>query len=523
MDFPELIDSSRHSNSEVKHFAGTSTYQKTVNIESDLLGKGHKVILDLGEMNDIAEVKVNEKNPGVLWYPPYSVDITEAISKGENQLEITVTNNWANRLIGDEQEPADFEWGKDRGEKMGRAMLAYPDWFIKNESRGSGTFRGEAGVLYKAIIMFEELFKLELNSLSYCYIGFNNLYICIVLPRGMIMKKLFDIQFEDNQSIPKYRQIIDAIQQKIKAGELKKGDKILSLNMFCRQYGLSQDTVLMAYNELKSKGIITSQVGKGYFIQNENTDYRHKVLLVFDRLTAYKEELYDSFKVALQKDGSEQIFFHHNNLKMFQTIIEGATGDYSEYVIMPIDNPDVPAMLEKLPSGKVFILDQGRKQYKELYPHVCQDFERDIYRVLKKNGQLVNKYQRMVLVIRHQKSHFKDITVGFRDFCKQHPVAFEIANNIKSFEITTGDAFVVVDDRDLEFLVRYSIEHQLQLGAEIGIVSYNETPLKGIVASGITTISTDFAQMGKSMAEMVLNHQKSKIDNPFVMNLRNSY
>ncbi|MBL7968902.1 MAG: GntR family transcriptional regulator [Prolixibacteraceae bacterium] len=337
------------------------------------------------------------------------------------------------------------------------------------------------------------------------------------------MQKHFDIQFDDNLSVPKYRQIIDAIQQKIKAGELKKGDKIPSLNMLCKQYGLSQDTVLMAYNELKAKGIITSQVGKGYFIQNENTDFKHRVLLVFDRLTAYKEELYDSFKDTLQKDGSEQIFFHHNNLKMFQTIIEGAAGDYSEYVVMPIDSPDVPSILGKLPSGKVFILDQGRKRYRELYPHVCQDFERDIYRILKKNGHLVRKYTRLVLVIRHQKSHFKDITVGFRDFCRQHPIAFEVVNDIKSFEIRTGDAFVMVDDRDLEFLVRYSIEHQLQLGTDLGIVSYNETPLKGIVASGITTISTDFAQMGKTMAEMILNHQKSKIDNPFVMNLRNSF
>ncbi len=337
------------------------------------------------------------------------------------------------------------------------------------------------------------------------------------------MRKNIDIQFEDNLSVPKYRQIIDAIQQKIKAGELKKGDKIPSLNMFCQQYGLSQDTVLMAYNELKAKGIITSQVGKGYFIQNENTDFKHRVLLVFDRLTAYKEELYDSFKDALKNDGSEQIFFHHNNLKMFQTIIDGSIGDYSEYVIMPIDHADAFATIGKLPANKVFILDQGRKQYKDLYPYVCQDFERDIYRVLKQNSELVNKYQRMVLVIRHQKSHFRDIVTGFRDFCKQHPIPSEIVTDLKSFEIKPGDAFVVVDDRDLEFLVRYSIEHQLQLGADLGVVSYNETPLKGIVASGITTISTDFAQMGKTMAEMILNHQKIKLDNPFLMNIRNSF
>jgi len=337
------------------------------------------------------------------------------------------------------------------------------------------------------------------------------------------MRKHIDIQFEDNLSVPKYRQIIDAIQQKIKAGELKKGDKIPSLNMFCQQYGLSQDTVLMAYNELKTKGIITSQVGKGYFIQNENTDFKHKVLLVFDRLTAYKEELYEAFKEALQQEGSEQIFFHHNNLKMFQTIIDGSIGDYSEYVIMPIDHSDAMTTIGKLPANKVFILDQGRKQYKNLYPFVCQDFERDIYRILKTNCDLVGKYSRMILVIRHQKSHFKDIVTGFRDFCKQHPIRSEIVSDLKTFEIRQGDAFVVVDDHDLEFLVRYSIVKQLELGKDLGIVSYNETPLKGIVASGITTISTDFAYMGKAMADIILNHQKLKLDNPFVMNKRNSF
>ena len=337
------------------------------------------------------------------------------------------------------------------------------------------------------------------------------------------MRKTINIQFEDNLATPKYRQIIEAIHLKINAGELKKGDQLPSLNHLCKQYGLSQDTVLMAYNELKTKGIITSQVGKGYFIQNENTDVKHNILLVFDRLTAYKEELYDSFKEALKKDGSEQIFFHHNNLKMFQNIIESAVGEYSEYVIMPVDHPDAINLIGKLPVNKVFILDQGRKQYKDLYPYVCQDFERDIYRILKKNVQLVNKYQRIVLVIRNLKSHYKDIATGFRDYCRQHPVPCEIVSDIKSFEIGPRDAFVVVDDRDLDFLVRYSIKKKLILGSDMGIISCNETPLKGIVGPGITTISTDFARMGKSMVEMILNNQKSKTDNPFLMNTRSSF
>ncbi len=337
------------------------------------------------------------------------------------------------------------------------------------------------------------------------------------------MSRIIDLQFNENPSVPKYRQIIDAVLQGIKIGSLKKGDKIPSLNNLVKQYGLSQDTVLTAYNELKSKGIITSQVGKGYFIQSENTDYKHNVLLVFDRLTAYKEELYDSFKETLKVAGSEQIFFHHNNLKMFQTIIEGAIGEYSEYILMPVDHPDAISIIGRLPASKVYILDQGRKQYKDIYPYVCQDFEKDIYRVLCHNIQLVNKYNRMILVIRHQKSHFRDIANGFRDFCNQYTVTGEVVGNIHDFQIKPGDGFVVVDDRDLEFLVLYSIEKNLITGSDIGIISYNEAPLKGIVGSGITTISTHFAQMGKQMAEMILQGKKEKIDNSFNMILRNSF
>jgi len=337
------------------------------------------------------------------------------------------------------------------------------------------------------------------------------------------MSKTIDINFEANPSTPKYRQIIESILQSIQSGDLKKGEKIPSLNMLCKRYGLSQDTVLMAYNELKAKGIINSQVGKGYYIQKENTRFKHNILLVFDRLTAYKEDLYDSFKETLGNKGNEQIFFHHNNLKMFESILKGSGGDYTDYVIMPIDHPDAFKMISQLADNKLYILDQGRKQYKDLFPFVCQDFERDIFRVLKKHTSLIDKYQRIILVIRHQNSHFRDIIKGFRDFCKQYQIEYLVVNDIKSFEIRSADSFIVVDDRDLEYLVRYSIDKKMVLGKNLGIISYNETPLKGIIAAGITTISTDFAQMGKSIAEMVLSGKREKIDNPFIMNVRNSF
>jgi DNA-binding LacI/PurR family transcriptional regulator len=180
-------------------------------------------------------------------------------------------------------------------------------------------------------------------------------------------------------------------------------------------------------------------------------------------------------------------------------------------------------MIGKLPSNKVVILDQGLTRYKDIYTYVCQDFERDIFNILKNNTHLVGKYKRMILVIRQQKSHFGDIIKGFGDFCKQHPISYKVVKEINSFRIKPKDAFIVVDDHDLDYLVRYSIEKQMILGADMGIISYNETPLKGIIASGITTISTDFALMGKSIAEMILSGIWIKKVNPFIMYERKSF
>lgn len=133
--FPELTDFSRHPERDIRYFSGTASYRKTVHLSG--IAHDQRKILDLGVLNDLAELWVNGKSAGVLWHPPYRADITDLLVPGENRIEVRVTNNWANRLIGDEQEPADFEWGKDRGEKMGRAMLAYPDWFLKGNPRPS--------------------------------------------------------------------------------------------------------------------------------------------------------------------------------------------------------------------------------------------------------------------------------------------------------------------------------------------------------------------------------------------------
>ncbi|MBR4755411.1 MAG: hypothetical protein IK076_00555, partial [Bacteroidales bacterium] len=132
-----LQDFSLSDEDRLKYFSGTATYSKTVTIGKDDLSGGRRIIIDLGELEDIAELKVNGRKVAVLWHPPFKADITDFVNAGDNRVEVAVTTNWANRLIGDEQYEPDFEWGEDRGAEMGRAMKDFPEWFLKEGHRPS--------------------------------------------------------------------------------------------------------------------------------------------------------------------------------------------------------------------------------------------------------------------------------------------------------------------------------------------------------------------------------------------------
>jgi hypothetical protein len=132
---PALKSLSEIEEAAAKYFSGTATYRGTVNVEAALLGPGQRVELDLGKVCDLVTVKVNGQSLGVLWHPPFVRDVTSALKPGGNTIELAVVNTWHNRLVGDEQFPPDFEFGTDRGADKGRALKAYPDWFIKGEPR----------------------------------------------------------------------------------------------------------------------------------------------------------------------------------------------------------------------------------------------------------------------------------------------------------------------------------------------------------------------------------------------------
>lgn len=103
--FDELKSWTAETRPGIKYFSGYGTYTRTVDVPEAMTSKNRRVILDLGQVGDVAHVKVNGKDFGTLWKPPFRVDVTDAIKPGKNELEIAVVNTWVNRLIGDDKFP----------------------------------------------------------------------------------------------------------------------------------------------------------------------------------------------------------------------------------------------------------------------------------------------------------------------------------------------------------------------------------------------------------------------------------
>jgi len=87
----------------IKYFSGTGIYLKSIDVKNEWLTDNGKLVLDLGDVKNLAEVLINGKSLGIIWKQPFRLDVTDALKAGENSLEIRVTNLWVNRLIGDQQ------------------------------------------------------------------------------------------------------------------------------------------------------------------------------------------------------------------------------------------------------------------------------------------------------------------------------------------------------------------------------------------------------------------------------------
>jgi DNA-binding transcriptional regulator YhcF (GntR family) len=328
------------------------------------------------------------------------------------------------------------------------------------------------------------------------------------------------IRIDTRLAKPKYRQIIDCVNNAILKGQIKKGDKMPSINQICKVYDVSRDTVMLAFNSLKARGIILSQPGKGYYIVSTEIHPEEKVFVLFDELNSFKEDLYNSLADTIKDKASIEVFFHHFNYKVFRKLLLESIGYFTSYIIMPANFNNTFRLLSRLPAGRVFVVDRLKPDLSE-FPVVFQDFEEDFYDALNEGADLIKKYRKLVFVHPGGKEPAERVK-GFERFCKENNYSYEILKNLEGIRPGLYEAWFLISDRDLVNLLKITKEYKYKLGKKFGIVSFNDTMLKEMVAGGITTISTDFSQMGVTLGEMLLYSKDGKVRNPSKLIIRNS-
>ncbi|MFD2202612.1 GntR family transcriptional regulator [Shivajiella indica] len=338
-----------------------------------------------------------------------------------------------------------------------------------------------------------------------------------------------DLIIDENSSIPKYIQIVKAIKSLIVADSLRYGDKIPSINNLSNEYYLSRDTVEKAYVILKKQGIIESVKGKGYYISHHSDLSKYRILLLFNKLSSYKKEIFNALIVALEDRGEISFHVHHCEYDLLKKIIEKQKEAFDYYVIMPHFKKDqeekAVALLKTLPKEKLIFLD-NKLEGIPCYGAVFQDFKSDIYEALNTLLPRLEKYMKLLMVFpSHSNYPYPEkILLGFKKFTVEVGVDFEVISEIsEERKLEKGEAYIVIEENDLVNLIKKAREtNGLEIGKNFGILSYNETPLKEVLQNGITVISTDFSAMGKTAAEMILNKKGNLVKNKFKVIVRAS-
>lgn len=327
----------------------------------------------------------------------------------------------------------------------------------------------------------------------------------------------FKFSVDKNSNVLIFQQLVDAIVNSISQNQLKSGDMLPSVNQIMNECQVSRDTVFKAYAELKKRGVVESVPNRGYFVVKNIT----KVFLFLDTFKAYKEVLYGSFLKNLPKNIGVDLHFHHYNIAVFEKIINDSIGRYSKYIIMNFDHPKVPKIIKKIPNDQLLIID-WKINSDEKQSAVYQDFGESVYNSFKENADKILKYNEFTLYYPEFTYHPKDTIEYFEKFCREFEIKYQVIFSSDQFIIKNGGLYFLVSDRTLANLLDQCEEKGFEPGREVGVISYNETPMKKYVKNGITVLSTNFELMGQKAAEFVASGTHVQFKVPTALKLRSS-
>ena len=333
------------------------------------------------------------------------------------------------------------------------------------------------------------------------------------------------IHLDDHSATPKYQQLANSVIHAIEKKQLGKDTIMPSINELSFEFQISRDTAEKGYKHLKNIGVLGSVPGKGFFIKSTQVNQKIKIFLLFNKLSAHKKIIYDSIVSSLAGQASVDFYIYNNDFALFHNLLLSKQDEYTHYVIIPHFNEggeNAAEIINRLDKDKLILLDKLVPGVEGKYGAVFENFEKDIYQALEQALPRLEKYQTLKIIFPEQTYHPQEILKGFLQFCQEYAFGYQVVRNIQDEPIAPGEVYINLMESDLVILIERILSLKLKVGADVGVISYNETPLKKIILDGITTISSDFQMMGEKTARLIMQHSTEHIEIPFYLTLRPS-
>ena len=250
----------------------------------------------------------------------------------------------------------------------------------------------------------------------------------------MISENIYRLIHIDEQSVtPKYQQLTNSILHAIERGNIGKDYPLPSINDLSYELEISRDTAEKAYRNLKQLGVVGSVPGKGYFISK--TDFRQsiRVFLLFNKLSAHKKIIYDSFVEILGEKAAIDFYIYNNDFRLFKKLLQTRKDAYTHYVIIPHfieGGENAAAVINEITKGHLILLDKLIPGIKNEYGAVYESFETDIYNALKEALPQLKKYQTLKIIFPSYSYFPHEILKGFQSFCRDYAFSYKVVHDI---------------------------------------------------------------------------------------------
>lgn len=328
-------------------------------------------------------------------------------------------------------------------------------------------------------------------------------------------------ELEEIPSYSKHEQFVQGIINAIDEKIISKGEALPSINVLIKKLGFARETIMKGYRELISRGIVESKNRQGYFVANDDTEQTLKVALLMYLIDSFQEQFYRNFRNELGPNVHIDVFFHHGNISIFETMLDMIKGKYGIYVISPIPHPKTKRLLQLLPINKLFMFDRYEALEDE-FNYITQEFEQSTYKVLAELAETIKQFDEMIFFHVPGSLDPIEIVKSFKKFSKDFKINSRILNEYKPGSVEKGKVYFTLDNSEIWKIMKDCEMKHLELGKDIGILSHNDEIVKEIVGGGLTTYSADFSLMGKRVAQAILKKEKIQETIPTVLVRRKS-